>query len=125
LKSDALGNMKADPYSRFCSDDLILRDELAIDRTILANERTLLAYLRSAVTLLLAGVTIMHFSVEGWFQMIGAACVPAGIIAGIVGVARYRRMNRAILYIRRQVAAYEENGRIGGVSSEARVRGSE
>jgi putative membrane protein len=124
LKSDASGNIKADPYSRFCSEDLILRDELAIDRTLLANERTLLAYLRSAVTLLLAGVTIMHFSVEGWFWAVGVACVPAGIIAGFVGVVRYRRMNSAILVIRRQVAAYEEKGESVG-SSESGVGSSE
>ncbi|RPJ43750.1 MAG: DUF202 domain-containing protein, partial [Deltaproteobacteria bacterium] len=33
--------MKKSPYSRFESTDLILRDELAVDRTLLANERTL------------------------------------------------------------------------------------
>lgn len=41
--------MKDSPYSKFDTDDLILRDQLAIDRTLLANERTLLAYLRSGV----------------------------------------------------------------------------
>jgi putative membrane protein len=90
------------PYERFDSDDLILRDELAIDRTLLANERTLLAYLRSGVALLIAGVSIMHFSQEGWFWAVGIACIPTGIITGIVGVARYRRMNRSISLVRRQ-----------------------
>ena len=58
-------DMHDSPYERFDSDDLILRDELAIDRTLLANERTLLAYLRSGVALLIAGVSIIHFSQEG------------------------------------------------------------
>jgi putative membrane protein len=88
------------PYSKFCSDNLILRDELAIDRTLLANERTLLSYLRSAVALLIAGVSIMHFSTEGWFWVMGLACIPSGIITGIIGVARYRRMNQSIARIR-------------------------
>jgi putative membrane protein len=88
------------PYSKFCSDNLILRDELAIDRTLLANERTLLSYLRSAVALLIAGVSIMHFSTEGWFWVMGLACIPIGIITGIIGVARYRRMNQSIARIR-------------------------
>jgi putative membrane protein len=87
-------------YSRFASSDLILRDELAIDRTLLANERTLLAYLRSGVALLIAGVSIVHFLSEGWFWMVGLMCVPAGITTGIIGIVRYRRMNHRISSVR-------------------------
>lgn len=94
--------MNDSPYKRFDGDDLILRDELAIDRTILANERTLMAYLRSGVALLIAGVTIIHFSQGGWFWAVGIACIPTGLITALIGVARYRRMNRAISIVRRQ-----------------------
>jgi putative membrane protein len=94
--------MKDTPYSKFYADTLILRDELAIDRTILANERTLLSYLRSAVALLIAGISIIHFSTESWFWMLGLTCIPTGIITGIIGVARYRRMNQSIVHIRKQ-----------------------
>ena len=89
-------------YSKFDGSDLILRDELAIDRTLLANERTLLAYLRSGVALVLAGVSIMHFSQEGWFRILGVICLPTGIVAGAIGVRRYRKMNNAITIVRRQ-----------------------
>jgi len=94
-------------YSKFKDDDLILRDELAIDRTLLANERTLLAYLRSGVALVIAGVSIMHFSEQPWFWLVGVACIPIGIIAIIVGVVRYRRMNNAIALVRRRKSAVE------------------
>ena len=94
--------MKGSPYSRFDKDDLILRDELAIDRTLLANERTLLAYLRSGVALLIAGVSIIYFSHEGWFWAVGIGCIPTGIIIGIIGVTRYRKMNQSISLVRRQ-----------------------
>jgi putative membrane protein len=87
-------------YSKFEPADLILRDELAIDRTLLANERTLLAYLRSAVALVIAGTSIMHFSHENWFGMVGIACIPTGIIAGITGIFRYRKMNLSIRLVR-------------------------
>jgi putative membrane protein len=87
-------------YAKFENRELILRDELAIDRTLLANERTLLAYLRAGVALLIAGVSIMHFSREGWFWMIGVACLPAGTLSGIVGIVRYRKMNSAIQRVR-------------------------
>lgn len=99
---ETMNDMNHPIYSRFGKDQLILRDELAIDRTLLANERTLLAYLRSGVALIIAGVTIIHFSREGWFWIIGVFCVPIGIIVGIIGVARYRKMNHSITLIRRQ-----------------------
>lgn len=94
--------MAKSPYTKFDDSKLILRDELAIDRTVLANERTLLAYLRSGVALVIAGVSIMHFSREGWFWAVGIACIPVGIIAGIVGVIKYRRMNKTISIVRKK-----------------------
>lgn len=60
----------------FLKKDLILRDKLAIERTILANERTILAYLRTAITVFAAGVTFINFFkahflfVTGWVLMI-------------------------------------------------------
>lgn len=42
MNRTAEGGKKDSPYFRFCNDELILRDELAVDRTLLANERTLL-----------------------------------------------------------------------------------
>lgn len=94
--------MKEDRYSKYCGEDLILRDELAIDRTVLANERTLLSYLRAAVALFIAGITIVNFSAEGWFRAMGIACIPSGIITAVIGVARYRIMDRSIRRIRSQ-----------------------
>ena len=89
-------------YSRFEKTKLILRDELAIERTLLANERTLLAYLRTGVTLLIAGLSIIHFSQGGWFSIIGVICLPTGIITGILGILRYRKMNKSISFVRSQ-----------------------
>jgi putative membrane protein len=92
--------MEDTPYSKFEKSELILRDELAVDRTLLANERTLLAYLRSCVALLIAGVSIMHFSEQNWFMIVGITCIPAGILTGFIGIVRFRKMNRAITSIK-------------------------
>jgi len=94
--------MRDSPYGKFDSRELILRDELAIDRTLLANERTLLAYLRSGVALLIAGVSIIHFAEKSWFQVVGIACIPGGVITGLIGVVRHRKMSRSIYLIRRK-----------------------
>ncbi|MCC7263057.1 MAG: DUF202 domain-containing protein [Candidatus Latescibacteria bacterium] len=97
--------MSESPYTRFQAEELILRDELAIDRTLLANERTLLAYLRSGVALLIAGASILHFSQESWFQLVGLACLPTGVVTTLIGAARYRSMHRAITHLRRRAQA--------------------
>ena len=91
--------MKPFPYSRFDRSSLILRDELAIARTLLANERTLLAYLRSSVAMVIAGVTIIHFAQANWFQIVGFVCIPIGIITALVGMTRYQRMHEAIALV--------------------------
>ncbi len=92
--------MNETPYLRFNGTQLILRDELAIDRTLLANERTLLAYLRSAAALIIAGVSIMHFSSLGWFWIIGVACLPTGIVTALIGLVHFRKMYQKISLLR-------------------------
>ena len=88
--------MTDNPYERFRNGELILRDELAIDRTILANERTVLSYLRAALTLVIAGITFLHFFDTGALFYIGIICVPLGVATGVYGVLRYRKMNKRI-----------------------------
>jgi putative membrane protein len=95
-------------YNKFEKTQLILRDELAIDRTLLANERTLLAYLRSGVALLIAGVTIIHFADENWFLGVGVACLPTGAVCGVVGVLRFLGTYRTIQAIRNKIPIRSE-----------------
>lgn len=77
-------------------NDLILRDNLAINRTKLANERTFLSYLRSSVALIIAGVSIISISTQPWFTLIGIICIPFGVFAGTFGVFRFTKVNRLI-----------------------------
>jgi putative membrane protein len=93
--------MNESVYSRFEGRGLTRQEKFEVDLTLAANEETLLLYLRTGVALLIAGALIMIFSPEGWFGTVGIVCIPAGIITVIVGVARYRRMNRSISIIRR------------------------
>jgi putative membrane protein len=89
-------------YKRFEQSELILRDELAIDRTLLANERTLLAYLRAAAAMMIAGLTIIHFASKGWFFAMGLACIPGSLLITLIGLFRFIKMNRAISVVRKQ-----------------------
>ena len=96
--------MSDTPYARFARKELILRDELAIDRTVLANERTLLAYVRTALTLLIVGVTFIHFIESGVPHVLGFVFVPAGLLVGAFGAWRCRRMGSAIRSLRTESA---------------------
>jgi len=97
---DTIAPMKQNHYSRYSKETLILRDELALDRTVLANERTLLAYLRSAVALLIAGVSMMQFAPDQWFWIIGVICLPIGVITGLIGTLRFFHMKNCINQVR-------------------------
>ncbi len=94
--------MENNPYKKFSNNQLILRDELAIDRTLLANERTVIAYLRGAVTLVIAGMTFMHFIENGFLRYIGLIIIPLGIVVGIFGTLRYNKLNKRLIAIRKQ-----------------------
>lgn len=90
-------------YSKFDAAELILRDQLAIDRTLLANERTLLSYLRSGVALFIAGISIVHFAQQGWFADFGYACLPVGVVTVFFGASRFRRMDKTISIVRQDL----------------------
>ena len=93
-----------DFYAAYCDSELILRDALALDRTLLANERTLLAWLRTAVSLAIAGVTLFYFA-AGWLSWLGLTLVPVGLGLGLLGHARYRRTRTRIRKVLEQSRA--------------------
>ena len=79
------------PEERSCE----LRNELAVDRTILANERTLLAYLRTALMLLASGVTLVKILKVGDFlRAVGFALIPLAVLVALVGYFRFRRIRK-------------------------------
>lgn len=87
--------MPDNTYSKL-KEKLILRDYLAIDRTILANERTFLAYVRTALTLFVAGVSLVQFFNITLIQVIGWSLIPLGAITLIIGLTKNRKMKNKI-----------------------------
>ncbi len=91
--------MNSHRYDQFEKKELILRDQLAIDRTILSNDRTILSFGRTALTLIVAGVSILHFlegrrwATIGWFFAFG------GLLVLVLGIMRYRRMHGELLHM--------------------------
>lgn len=92
--------MNKHPYSSVGSEQMILRDHLAVERTDLANERTLLAYVRTAIALLAAGASLIHFFQSPASVGAGWLLLASGAAVILVGGWRYRAMAKRIDAIR-------------------------
>lgn len=78
------------PYADFEHDEMILRDFLAADRTMLANERTFLSYTRTALAFVIGGASVIHFVGGDLADLGGWLLIALGVAALGVGVQRYR-----------------------------------
>lgn len=87
-------------YKAFSKEELILRDHLAIDRTVLANEVSLLAYIRTSLAILVGGVSLLHFFNEFIFQILGWIVIVISLITVGIGFFRFRHMHGAVSEIR-------------------------
>ncbi len=72
-------------------ENLILRDHLAADRTLLANERTFLAYIRTSFTFIVAGITILKLFTTFSMGIVAFASILSGFLIIIWGIVRYRK----------------------------------
>jgi putative membrane protein len=88
--------VRDNPYERFAGTDLILRDQLAIDRTVLANERTFLAYARTSLALILTGAACLKFFDSLFSDITGWTLIALGIVVAGIGVWRSVTMARNI-----------------------------
>lgn len=86
--------MKHLPYDNFNPREFIIRDWLALDRTVLANERTFLAYGRTTLTLVIAGLSFIKFFGHVVYSMIGYVFIAGGLSIFFFGLKRYLKMKK-------------------------------
>lgn len=86
--------MKKLPYDNFDPRQFIVRDWLALDRTILANERTFLAYGRTSLALVISGLTFIKFFDHVVYAVIGYVFIVLGFGIFALGLKRYRHTQR-------------------------------
>ena len=75
---------------------MILRDHLALDRTILANERTLLAYLRTFIGAFSAGIAMVKIIDTPLAIFIGYIFAAVSPLFVVLGVVRYIQVSRKL-----------------------------
>ena len=85
-------------YSTF-KDKMILRDFLALDRTVLANERTLLSYIRSFIGSFSAGIAMIKLFDSLLTNVLGYIFVIVSPFFVIIGVIRYIQISKRIKII--------------------------
>jgi putative membrane protein len=78
-----------DPYLEFKRDDMILRDWLALDRTVLANKRTFLAYGRTAIAMSVLGIAFVKLIGHPFFEIAGFFLMLSGVVVFYVGLREY------------------------------------
>lgn len=87
--------------------DLILRERLALQRTILANQSTFLAFLRTAMYFLIAGLSLRNLlKIENGFLIEIVLFVTSGLIF-IIGVFNYFKHKKSILENKKHIGDYQ------------------
>jgi putative membrane protein len=81
--------LEDDPYAVFKREEMILRDWLALDRTILANKRTFLAYARTSIALVVLGMAFIRFANHHLLEIAGFVLIALGVVIFFVGSREY------------------------------------
>ncbi len=91
--------MSEDSYLPYEKDheQMILRDYLAVDRTMMTNETSFMSYIRTALTLIAVGATMMKFFPDGIStQIIGWSFIVVGGLLVIHGYNRFRQTDEIL-----------------------------
>jgi putative membrane protein len=79
-------------YENAKKEELILRDELAIQRTKLAEERTYLAYIRTGMSLILGGLFFVGYFEHGSvFSYVGYVTVAVSLVFLAYGFYNHKK----------------------------------
>lgn len=92
--------------------DLILREKLALQRTILANQTTFLAFLRTSLYFLVAGLTINNIFELKHYSYIEVVFYAISLFLFIFGLSNYlihrKRIQKAEIHVGNYKIDYEQ-----------------
>ena len=87
--------------------DLILRERLALQRTVLANQSTFLSFLRTAMYFLIAGLSLKNvLKIENSIVIEIVLFSVSGIIF-IIGIFNYFKHKKLILENKKHIGDYQ------------------
>ena len=87
--------------------DLILRERLALQRTILANQSTFLAFLRTALYFFIAGLTLKRLFKIDHNSFIKISFFISSFLIFFIGVFNYFKHKKMILEHEKHIGDYK------------------
>jgi putative membrane protein len=87
--------------------DLILRERLALQRTVLANQSTFLAFLRTSMYFLIAGLSLKNVLKIENSIVIEIALFSTSTIIFIIGIVNYFKHKKSILENKKHIGVYQ------------------
>lgn len=76
--------------------DLILREKLALQRTVLANQSTFLSFLRTSMYFLMAGLTIQNIFSKGNYVFFEILLFIISVLVLILGIFNFIKHKKLI-----------------------------
>jgi len=86
---------------------LILREKLALERTILANQSTFLAFLRTSMYFLVAGVSINNLTDVKSGKIIELVFILISVALLVFGIINFFRQKRKIIKSKKHIGDYK------------------
>lgn len=87
--------------------DLILREKLALQRTVLANQSTLLSFLRTSMYFLVAGVSIHNLTTVPYGGTIEILFIGISAILLAIGLWNYFTQKSKISLSKKHIGDYQ------------------
>lgn len=87
--------------------ELILRERLALQRTLLANQSTFLSFLRTAMYFFVAGLSISSLIKVEYSLVIEISFFVSSFLIFIVGIFNYFKHKRIILENEKNIGNYK------------------
>jgi putative membrane protein len=87
--------------------DLILREKLALQRTILANQSTFLAFLRTSMYFLIAGLSLKNLLKIENSLLIEIAFFSTSFAIFVLGTLNYFKHKKSILENKTHIGEYQ------------------
>jgi putative membrane protein len=87
--------------------DLILRERLALQRTVLANQSTFLAFLRTAMYFLIAGLSLKNLLKIENSTVIEVFLFIISFVILVLGIFNYFKHKKSILENKKHIVDYQ------------------
>ena len=87
--------------------DLILRERLAIERTVMANDTTLLAFIRTALYFSIAGISVNRLLNVEFGLLIEIIFLCIAFVILVIGIYKYRKQKKSLKDSEKHIGDYK------------------